>query len=157
MLKLRKKDLETLNAQALAEFPGECCGILTLGSGAVYTQIHACQNIQDLLHAEHPEEYTRTARTAYFIDPRELNRIITDAEKAGGQVSGFYHSHIDCPAYFSEEDKKRAMTMMGDEPDFPDAVYLVLSVDKGQVQAHKCFAWDEGKRDFAEVGLDLVD
>ncbi|MCC7260980.1 MAG: M67 family metallopeptidase [Candidatus Latescibacteria bacterium] len=157
MLRLRRKDLETLNAQALAEYPAECCGILTLGPGDGCSQIHPCQNIQDRLHAENPADYERTSRTAYFIDPGELTRIITAAERAGGQVSGFYHSHIDCPAYFSEEDKKRAMTMMGDEPDFPDAAYLVLSVDQGAVQAHRCFAWDEGKRDFAEVELDLVD
>lgn len=157
MLRLRKKDLEAMQAQALAEYPAECCGILTLGRGESHSQVHPCQNIQDRLHAENPAEYERNSRTAYFIDPREMSRIIGAAERAGGQVSGFYHSHIDCPAYFSAEDKKRAMTMMGDEPDFPDAAYLVLSVDQGQVGAHKCFAWDEGKREFAEVELDLVD
>lgn len=157
MLRLQKKDLEALNTQARAEYPAECCGILTLGPGGEHSQIHPCQNIQDRLHAEHPADYQRTSRTAYFIDPRELTRIIAAAEGAGGRVSGFYHSHIDCPAYFSDEDKKRAMTMMGDEPDFPDAVYLVLAVDQGRPQAHKCFAWDEGKRDFAEVELELVD
>ena len=84
-------------------------------------------------------------------------QLIAAAEQSGGRISGFYHSHIDCPAYFSEEDKRRAMTMMGDEPDFPDAVYLVLSVDQGKPQAYKCFAWDEGLRDFAEVELALTD
>lgn len=157
MLRMRRKDLAALNTQALNEYPAECCGILTLGPGAGHAQVHPCRNIQDRLHAENPADYERTSRTAYFIDPAELTRIITAAERAGGRVAGFYHSHVDCPAYFSAEDRKRAMTMMGDEPDFPDAVYLVLSVDQGRVQAHQCFAWDEGQRDFAEVELDLVD
>ena len=157
MLKLKRKALDPVSAQALAEYPAECCGILSLGAGAEYSEAHACQNIQDRLHDENPVDYPRTARTAYFIDPSEWTRIITTVERAGGQISGFYHSHIDCPAYFSEEDKKRAMTMMGDEPDFPDAAYLVLSVAQGKVQASKCFAWDEGGRDFAEVELVVVD
>ena len=156
MLKLKRKALEKLYAQAQAEYPAECCGILTLGAGEDCSQAHPCQNIQDRLHAENAADYPRTARTAYFIDPRELSRLIGAAEKTGGRISGFYHSHIDCPAYFSEEDQRRAMTMMGDEPDFPEAAYLVLSVDQGQVQGYKCFAWDEGQRDFAEVGLDVV-
>ncbi|MSR84370.1 MAG: M67 family peptidase [Candidatus Latescibacteria bacterium] len=157
MLKLKRKDLERLYGQALAEYPAECCGILSLGRGEEYSQVHLCQNIQDRLHDENPLDYPRTSRTAYFIDPRELSRLIAGAEQSGGQISGFYHSHIDCPAYFSAEDKKRAMTMMGDEPDFPDAAYLVLSVDQGKVQASKCFAWDEGARDFAEVELVVAD
>ncbi len=157
MVRLRRADLERLRAQALAEYPAECCGIFTLGPLEEYSQVHPCQNIQDRLHAENPADYPRTARTAYFIDPRELSRLIAAAEKSGGRISGFYHSHIDCPAYFSEEDKRRAMTMMGDEPDFPEAAYLVLSVDQGRTGAHKCFAWDEGQRDFAEVELDVAD
>lgn len=157
MLKLKRKDLEGLYTQAQAEYPAECCGILSLGAGEQYSQAHACRNIQDQLHAENPADYPRTSRTAYFIDPRELSRLIAAAAPSGGQISGFYHSHIDCPAYFSEEDKKRAMTMMGDEPDFPDAVYLVLSVDQGKMQESKCFAWDEGRRDFAEVELAVAD
>lgn len=157
MLKLRRRDLEALRSQALAEYPAECCGILTLGPQGEYSQVHPCRNIQDRLHAENPADYPRTSRTAYFIDPRELSRLIAAAEQSGGRISGFYHSHIDCPAYFSAEDKKRAMTMMGDEPDFPEAAYLVLSVDQGRPQAYKCFAWDEGRRDFAEVELVVAD
>jgi proteasome lid subunit RPN8/RPN11 len=157
MLKLRRKDLEALQAQAQAEYPAECCGILSLGAGGEYSQIHPCRNIQDQLHAQNPADYPRTSRTAYFIDPRELSRLIAAAEQGGGQISGFYHSHIDCPAYFSEEDKRRAMTMMGDEPDFPEAAYLVLSVDQGRHQPYKCFSWDESTGDFAEVELVVVD
>lgn len=157
MLKLKRKDLEGLWAQALAEYPAECCGILTLGAEEDCSQVHPCRNIQDRLHAEHPADYPRTSRTAYFIDPGELNRLIGAAEKAGGRISGFYHSHIDCPAYFSDEDKRRAMTMMGDEPDFPEAAYLVLAVDQGKMQESKCFAWDEGRHDFAEVELVVAD
>lgn len=157
MLKLKRRDLERLYAQALAEYPAECCGILSLDAGEEYSQAHPCQNIQDRLHVENPADYPRTSRTAYFVDPRKLNLLIAAAERSGGGISGFYHSHIDCPAYFSEEDKKRAMTMMGDEPDFPDAAYLVLSVDQGKTQAYKCFAWDEGRRDFAEVELVVAD
>jgi len=154
MLELKKSDLDKVYAQAAAEYPDECCGILTVGADGGAAQVHICENIQDRLHTEDPERYPRQARIAYFIDPQELYNIISAAEKAGGRVVGFYHSHIDCEAYFSAEDKERAVVW--DEPAYADAVYLVLSVYERQVKAYKCFAWDETGRDFAEVDLAVV-
>lgn len=158
MLKIKKQDLERIFAQAKAEYPAECCGILTVGADGGASQVHPCRNIQERLHAEDPERYPRTPRTAYFIDSQELYRIVSGAEKAGGAVSGFYHSHIDCEAYFSAEDKERAMVW--GEPAYPDAVYPVVSVQKGEVVGYKCFAWDAGAGpdgDFVEVEIDVVD
>jgi hypothetical protein len=47
--------------------------------------------------------------------------------------------------------------MVWDEPAYPEAVYLVASVYERRVKGYKCFAWDEEKRDFVEVGLDVVE
>ena len=66
--------------------------------------------------------------------------MVLPAEKAGGKISGFFHSHIDCDAYFSDEDKERAM--IWDEPAYPDAIYLVVSVCNKNVKGYKCFGWD---------------
>jgi proteasome lid subunit RPN8/RPN11 len=161
-LRLTRKSLEQMCAQARKEYPAECCGILVLGPEGGAIQVHPCENVQDRLHAEDPQQYPRQARTAYFIDPQEQYRIIAAAEKAGGQVAGFYHSHIDCQAYFSEEDKRRAL--FGDEPAWPEAAYLVLSVygeEAGQpqreVKGYRCFAWDSEGGDFAEVGVEVLD
>ena len=153
MVRLAKKDLENICAQATEEYPAECCGVLTVGGEGGESRVHSCENIQERLHAENPGQFPRDARTAYYIDPQELYNIISAAEKAGGQVSGFYHSHIDCEAYFSDEDKERAVVW--DEPAYPEAVYLVVSVCDREVKGYKCFAWDEGQRDFVEVTLEV--
>ena len=100
------------------------------------------------------QRYPRDSRIAYFIDPQEQYRVISAAERNGGWVAGFYHSHIDCEAYFSEEDKERAIAW--DEPAYPDAVYLVVSVFGDGVQGYKAFSWDEGSRDFIEVAVEVA-
>jgi proteasome lid subunit RPN8/RPN11 len=154
MLRIKKKDLEKMYIQASAEYPAECCGILTMAANVGASTVHPCSNIQDQLHAADPEKFPRDARIAYYIDSQELYNIVSGAEKAGGAVSGFFHSHIDCDAYFSDEDKERAM--IWDEPAYPDAVYPVISVYNGQVKGYKCFAWNEAKRDFVEVEIDVI-
>ena len=59
-----------------------------------------------------------------------------------------------------------ARALFGDEPAYPDAVYLVLAVygprseprrDQVVVEEYKCFAWDEERADYIEVALDLLD
>ena len=152
MLQLGKRELETIYKQAADEYPAECCGVLSRASGEENARMHRCENIQDRLHAEDPENHPRDARIAYYMEPQELYDIISVVEKRGGSVAGFYHSHIDCDAYFSAEDKERAMVW--DEPAYPDAVYLVVSVYERTIRGYKCFSWDEGARDF--VAVDLV-
>jgi len=154
MQQIRKQELQRIYAQAVEEYPAECCGVLTTGPHGGPSQVHPCKNIQDRLHAEDPEKYPRDEGIAYYIDPGELYEIISAAEKAGGKVSGFYHSHIDCQAYFSEEDKERAMVW--DEPAYPEAMYLVVSVCDREVKGYKCFAWDGEKADFIEAELQEV-
>jgi [CysO sulfur-carrier protein]-S-L-cysteine hydrolase len=155
MLKIKRTDLEKIHRQATDEYPDECCGILTLAAEASIVEVHPCRNIQEQLHAEDPQRFPRPARTAYYIDPQELFQIVSGAEKAGGRIAAFYHSHIDCDAYFSDEDKERAM--IWGEPAYPEASYPVFSVYDGQVKGFKCFAWDEAKRDFVEVNIEVVD
>lgn len=164
-LVLKKADYKRICEQALEEYvDGECCGMLTVSAEGGASQIHLCENIQQKMHDEDPQMYPRTTLNAYLIDPAEQYRIISQAEKAGGGISGFYHSHVDCDAYFSAEDKAQACALFGDEPTYPDAVYLVLSVygprsgvDKPELKECKCFAWDEEKADYVEVVLELVD
>ena len=155
MLRLRKADLEQIYAQSVAEHPAECCGLLTADSPESLSTVHPCDNIQDRLHAESPTEYPRDSRIAYFIDPKALYDIISATEKRGGIITGFYHSHIDCDAYFSDEDKERAMAW--DEPAYPDAVYLVISTYEDGVKGTKAFAWNEDRRDFEVVEIEISD
>ncbi len=147
---LTRTSIDTISKQAIAEYPSECCGIVT-GAGD-RQRVHACRNRQDELHARDPEGHPRTSREAYDIDRAEMERIFADAAAAGEQVLCFYHSHIDCGAYFSQMDKE-VLTVFG-EPEFPDAVHVVISVQDRKVREIKGYRWDGAKRDFA--GIDVT-
>ncbi|MDH4027270.1 MAG: M67 family metallopeptidase [Nitrospirota bacterium] len=136
-MKLTRDTIEKIYGHAMKEYPRECCGIVT-GNGDRQT-VHMCENIQDRMHAEDPAAYPRDARTAYFIERREFDRIISSAKSRGEHILAFYHSHPEHEAYFSEEDVA-AQTVFG-EPEFPDALHAVVSVMNGGIHDMKCFEW----------------
>lgn len=141
---LTPASIAAISKQAEAEYPSECCGIVT---GTATTQrVHPCRNRQDELHARDPEQHPRTSREAYDIDRNEMERIFSDAAAQGEQVVCFYHSHIDCGAYFSNMDKE-VLTVFG-EPEFPGAVHVVVSVQDRQVKEVQGYRWDGAKQDF---------
>lgn len=142
--------IDAICRQACAEYPAECCGILT---GTSTTQrIHTCRNMQDELHTKVPEVHPRTSREAYAIDRCEVERIIADARGNGESVLAFYHSHIDCEAYFSRMDKE-VQTVFG-EPEFPDAVHVVVSVRNGKVRDIRSYRWNAERQDFIVIPVE---
>lgn len=124
MLTLQPKTLSQICDHAKSEFPNECCGII-LGSEA-QEFVRKCRNIQNELHQEDPDKYPRDARTAYVIHPDDLIAVHKEAETQQRQIKAFYHSHPNHAAYFSEKDKADATVW--DEPAYPGATYLVISV-----------------------------
>ena len=137
-----------IRAQAEAEYPAECCGVLLVRGGVSPDRLLLpCRNAQDELHAKDPVRHPRAARTAYFIDPKDL-LAIGRREAQGYAVAVIYHSHIDAGAYFSPTDKQNAL--INGEPAYPEATYVVLSVVDKQVVDARAFAWRPGVRDFVE-------
>ena len=140
-----------IRAQAEAEYPAECCGVVLFRGAADEDRLLVpCRNVQDQLHAKDPVRHPRDSRTAYFIDPLDL-LAIGRREGQGYRVAVIYHSHIDAGAYFSATDKHNAL--MNGEPTYPEAVYVVLSVMGGKVADAGAFAWRGAARDFAAVDL----
>jgi proteasome lid subunit RPN8/RPN11 len=143
---LAPEELESVRAQATQEYPFESCGVvLSRGSER---RLLRCRNAQNELHARDPQRYPRDARTAYYIDPKDLLRI-GDLERQGFAVAVIYHSHVDAGAYFSETDRRQAL--VGGEPAYPGAIYVVTSVVNGAVDAVAAFRWDAGRRDFLQM------
>ena len=85
------------------------------------------------------------------MDDLQVMRILDETEKAGGRMTAIYHSHIDCDAYFSEEDQ--AAAILDGEPAYPGVVYLVVSVVEGEIRNKKAFDWDSSENLFVEVPL----
>ena len=145
-----QEELAQIKEQAEAEYPAECCGVLLLRDDIrIERLLLPCRNLQDELHRADPVKHPRDSRTAYYIDPKDL-LTIGRREGEGYRVAVIYHSHIDTGAYFSATDKRNAL--INDEPSYPDAVYVVLSVVKGKVADAQAFVWDLAARDFVAGG-----
>jgi len=77
-------------------YPHECCGALLgreTGDG---------WRIESSVKAGNTR--TDSAHNRYSISPLELVKIERDARKAGLSIGGFYHSHPDHPAQWSQTD-----------------------------------------------------
>jgi len=152
MISLADDILTEAREHALAEYPDECCGIV-IGKPdhPENDQIFRCTNIQNQLHEQDPKTYVRDARTAYTIDPKELMRIMKQLVEQGLVIKLFYHSHPEHDAYFSEEDKR--MALFDNEPTYPDARYLVISVYNKKIKDQAFFEWNPETSSFEKVHL----
>ena len=148
---LSEEEWARVREQAEAEYPAECCGVLLTRSGPEpHRLLLPCRNVQNELHAKDPERHPRDARTAYFIDPKDL-LAIGRREGQGYEVEVIYHSHIDAGAYFSATDKQNAL--MNGEPFYPTATYVVVSVMEGVVADIRAFVWQVAAREFVECPM----
>ena len=150
-LRISKLSWEVICQHARETFPEECCGVII--SGARKEEVRRITNMQNALHQKDPLTYPRDAATAYFMNTKELFALLQEADRGHLTLKAFYHSHPDHGAYFSAEDKARAM--FDDEPAYPDSVHLVVSVYKREVREAKAFAWEPAKRDFVAVPLTI--
>jgi proteasome lid subunit RPN8/RPN11 len=144
------EELDAIRRQAIEEYPHEACGVI-VARGAERRLVR-CRNAQNELHARDPVRHPRDARTAYYIDPADLLRI-GRLEADGFAVAVIYHSHVDAGAYFSDTDKRQAL--IGDEPAYPGATYLVASVVSGRVESVAAFRWDAARGDFVPIDLEV--
>ena len=142
-----------MRAHGEKTFPDECCGAL-IQDAEGRLRIRRCTNIQNDLHRDDPEKHPRDARTAYFIDPKELLAVTREVDEVGGEIAVLYHSHPDHAAYFSAEDRARAVIEEWNEPIYPDAAYVVVSVMGGEAGDMKAFVWDDDTREYIEKAVE---
>ncbi len=143
--------MQKIVEQAEREYPYECCGMI-LGpknQPGIFSRLHPCRNVQDEYHAKDPENFPRTAKTAYFIDSKDLLAIQREGRLKDEEIRILYHSHIDTGAYFSEEDT-RVAAPEGD-PAYPGVNYLVVSVVQKKVKDACLFGWDLKKKEFVQI------
>jgi proteasome lid subunit RPN8/RPN11 len=67
---------------------------------------------------------TDSAHNRYNIDPKELIRIQREGRERGEDIIGFYHSHPDHPAQWSQTDLAEAHWF--------GCSYAITSVEKGK-------------------------
>ncbi len=152
---LTEGQLAEIFRQAEGGYPEEICGIVIGRPGAPETyQVRQVPNIANHERQRDAAGIERDARTAYRMDDREVLRVLREADEAGWDVVTFYHSHPDHDAYFSAMDRARAL-QADQEPLWPGANYLVVSVRARRVCDARYYVWDDARRDFVEVPLTL--
>ncbi|HWP66418.1 MAG TPA: Mov34/MPN/PAD-1 family protein [Candidatus Limnocylindria bacterium] len=144
-LRLERRALEEIFAHARETAPDECCGVVVERGGR--DEVWRMRNVQNELHAQDPVLHPRTARTAYALGREDIERLDAASPKV------IYHSHTKTGAYFSGEDRARAMFM--DEPMYPDVAYVVVSDARTPGEA-RAFRWHAASNDFVEVPIELV-
>jgi proteasome lid subunit RPN8/RPN11 len=112
------------------------------------------ENLANKYHQVDPEAHPRTGREYFKVNSRKFERAIAEGNERKRPLKVFFHSHLDCGAYFSAEDAA-SMTLDGGEPTY-ELAYLVTAVDRGEVTAHKLFVWDGGTRRFVEAPFSEV-
>ncbi len=152
LIELSETAFAVVTTHALETYPEECCGVILGGDGS--DEVHRLVNIQNRLYATDPETFSRDARTAYTMEPKELDAVLEQAERGGLAFKALYHSHPDHDAYFSNEDRACA-TPFG-EPTYPDTAQIVISVMSGRVARVAVYAWNPDVEDFVETTLKRV-
>jgi len=117
MLKLLHKHYDAIRTHGEQTYPNECCGVL-LGSfnddgTKIVTATAPCGNTR-----------IDSAHNRYSIDPRELVRIQREGRERGEDIVGFYHSHPDHPAKWSQTDFAEAHWL--------GCSYVITSVENGK-------------------------
>ncbi len=113
------------------------------------------ENLANKYHQADPEGHPRTGREYFKINALKFDRAIGEGQKSGRPVKVFFHSHLDCGAYFSAEDAA-SMTMGNSGAPSFELAYLVTAVDRGAVTAHKLFIWDGQVKAFVEAPFERV-
>ena len=148
MLTIPLTVVTAMQDHALACYPGECCGLLFAKAGSdIAIRCVALDNLADKLHAMDPVEYPRTSRDWFAPNEAKLARHVREAEAQGEHWLGLFHSHIDCGAYFSDEDKHYAAPE--GQAVYPELYQTVVETRAHGVVEARTFRWD-GK-DYAQV------
>jgi proteasome lid subunit RPN8/RPN11 len=115
-LRIQRTLLEKLQQHGEETYPNECCGVLVgkfdEAGGKTVKTVVKCSNTR-----------TDSPQNRYHISPVELVHIQREAELAGDDIVGFYHSHPDCPDQWSSTDLADAY--------WTGCSYVITQVEKG--------------------------
>jgi len=152
---IRRASMDAIVAQAERAYPFECCGFIIGDNENSVEEVRPVANIQNRMHAEDPAAYPRDARTAFLMEPKEHLAVMLEVDRRKLELRAVYHSHPDHDAYFSATDRAQACSFDPSEPDYPDTVYIVMSIRAGKFARAAAFAWDSEKKEFAETPLTI--
>ncbi len=99
MLHIAKSQYEQLRRHGEAAYPHECCGILLGSCGGASSRVEKAVAVDNA---------SPTPDKNYEIAAESLIAALREAQLAGLEILGFYHSHPDHPAHPSPTDLAEA-------------------------------------------------
>jgi len=133
-VKIQRPAFEAIQAHGSEGYPDEVCGLM-LGNDHVVTDVRRARNL-----------IVERSRDRYEIDPLDQIRIQREADAAGLDVIGYYHSHPDHPAQASRFDTERA---------WAGYVYVIVSIEKGKSVDANAFVADADGGPFHSEPLEI--
>ena len=136
-MKLHRSALEAIQAHGAEGYPNEICGIMLGPQGdSVATEVRRARNI-----------VVERSRDRYEIDPLDHIRIQREADDAGMDIVGYYHSHPDHPAQASRFDTERA---------WAGYVYVIVSIENGKPADANAFVAERDGGPFRPEPLEIT-
>ena len=115
MIRMATTTYNAIRQHGEETYPHECCGIL-LGRNE-----DGDNQVEEAIRAGNTR--TDSAHNRYHIAPEELIKAQRTGRERGLDIVGFYHSHPDHPAMWSQTDLAEAHWMQ--------CSYIITSVEKG--------------------------
>jgi len=143
MLRMNQTDFDEIRRHGEETYPHECCGIL-IGTADRDTRV-----VKSTMRAGNTRDDRPQDR--FNIDPAEIIRAQKLARQRMQDIVGFYHSHPDCPAQWSQTDLAEAHWI--------GCSYVITSVGEGKSERTNSFALlgttEEDKR-FEDERLEIT-
>ena len=144
MLRISQSNYSAIRIHGEETYPYECCGVLlgtmTDDGARVVTSIARAGNTR-----------TDSPQNRYNIDPKELVRIQREGRERGEDIIGFYHSHPDHPAQWSQTDLAEAHWF--------SCSYVITSVEQGKAVLTNSFeltGFDEGDKKLVDEKIEVA-
>ena len=123
VLRLDKAVYDAIRAHGEETYPHECCGALLGHPTPEGWRIEAAVKAGNTR--------TDSAHNRYQISPAELVKIERESRKLGFNIAGFYHSHPDHPAQWSQTDLAEAHWL--------GCSYVITAVEQGKAALTNSF------------------
>ena len=123
LLKFSQSDYDVMRRHGEETYPHECCGVL-LGRFDADDRV-----VEAVVRAGNTRDDSPHNR--YHISPAELVKIQREGRAKGLDIVGFYHSHPDHPAQWSQTDFAEAHWI--------GCSYVITSVQAGKAAVTNSF------------------
>ena len=100
-LRISKAEWERIRRHGEETYPNECCGVLVGLFGS-----DGAKSVEASVRCDN--QRSDSLQNRFGIDPRDVVRIQREARERAQDIIGFYHSHPEHPARWSQTDLAEA-------------------------------------------------